>query len=399
MKIIHTADWHLGQTFYGYERSGEHRLFLDWLADTIRTHHADALLIAGDIFDSPNPSAESQRLFYDFIRKMCTACPETKIVATAGNHDSAARLEAPDPLLASFNVTVRGIVHRKVDGIIDYERMIIPLGNDTCCLAVPFLRQGDYPAAESHGEGIALLYSHLHSLASKRYSTIVAMGHLQATGSEISAGDRSERTTIGGLDCVSPNIFSNGFAYTALGHLHRAQRVSGRDNVRYAGAPLPMSFAERNNKQSVTLVTLENGNATIEKIPFEPPVRLVSIPDRPMPLADVIDAIARLPEGENNSSAPYLEIRVAVASPEPTLRKQIEDALENRAVRLARIEAVTERTENRHTVTMTYDELKKISPIEMATNAFRHRYGQEQLPQRMHDMLAEVIKEIGEDNI
>lgn len=399
MKIIHTADWHLGQTFYGYERSDEHRVFLDWLVDVIREQHADALLIAGDIFDSPNPSAESQRLFYDFIRRVCTASPETKIVATAGNHDSAARLEAPDPLLASFNVTVRGIVHRKVDGSIDYERMIVPLDDDTCCLAVPFLRQGDYPAADSHSEGTALLYNRLHSLTAERYRTIVAMGHLQATGSEISSGDRSERTTIGGLDCVSPDLFDDGFAYTALGHLHRAQRVSGRDNVRYSGAPLPMSFAERNNRQSVTLVTTTDGNTAIETIPFEPPVRLVSIPARPMPLADVIEAIGTLPEGESDSRSPYLEIRVAVTSPEPTLRKQIEDALENRAVRLARIEAVTGRIENAAPVAMTYDEFRNINPVDMATSAFRRRYGQMELPPRMHDMLTEVIKEIREENI
>ena len=81
------------------------------------------------------------------------------------------------------------------------------------------------------------------------------MGHLQATGSEISEDDRSERTVIGGLECVSPDAFDEAIAYTALGHLHRSQRVFHRENVRYSGTPMPMSFAERNNVGGVVMIT------------------------------------------------------------------------------------------------------------------------------------------------
>ncbi|MBR7133948.1 MAG: exonuclease subunit SbcD, partial [Bacteroidaceae bacterium] len=108
MKIIHTADWHLGQTFYGYERAYEHRIFLSWLAKQISDREIDALLISGDVFDNPNPSAEAQSMFYDFIKRLTTENPQLRIVITAGNHDSAARLEAPAPILEGFNVTIRG---------------------------------------------------------------------------------------------------------------------------------------------------------------------------------------------------------------------------------------------------------------------------------------------------
>jgi exonuclease SbcD len=130
MRIIHTADWHLGQTFYSFERASEHRVFLDWMASILKERDTDLLLIAGDVFDSPNPSAESQRMFYSFLTRVTTENPSLKVIITAGNHDSAARLEAPNPLLHSFNTNVSGIVHYK-NNEIDYERMIIPVDEIT----------------------------------------------------------------------------------------------------------------------------------------------------------------------------------------------------------------------------------------------------------------------------
>ncbi len=118
LKILHTADWHLGQTFYGYERHTEHTLFLDWLCHELSARQADVLLIAGDVFDSPNPSAASQQMFYRFLRRATEENPSLQVVVIAGNHDSAARLEAPDPLFKDMHVEVRGLVRRTSDGAI-----------------------------------------------------------------------------------------------------------------------------------------------------------------------------------------------------------------------------------------------------------------------------------------
>ena len=105
-----------------------------------------------------------------------------------------------------------------------------------------------------------MMYEKLYDLVPDKHLPVIAMGHLQATGSEISENDRSERTVIGGLECVSPDAFGSGITYTALRHLHRAQRVSGRENVRYAGAPIPMSFAEKNNRQGVVFIDRSEGD-------------------------------------------------------------------------------------------------------------------------------------------
>ena len=393
MKIIHTADWHLGQTFYGYERIHEHIYFLDWLCDTIKEREADVLLISGDVFDTSNPSAEAQRLFYAFLSKVTSQIPGLQIIITAGNHDSAARLEAPSPMLEQFNISVSGVVHY-TDGEIDYDRMIVPLDKGGCCLAVPFLRHNDYPAAESYSEGVAKLYSELYDRAcQKGFSPIIAMGHLQASGAEVSVGDSSEYATIGGMEGLDASFANEGIAYTALGHLHKAQRVARKENVRYSGSPLPMSFAERRNRQSVTEVILDGESFTYELLYFAAPVKLLTVPPTPQPVSDVVEALSALPDGEVESTSPFLEVRVLVTAVDPTLRQQIEDALTGKAVRLARIESTAAGSaEEIHAIRpMTFDDFKKKAPKELIQEIYI-RECSEEMPAHLMNLLDEVIK-------
>jgi len=392
MKLLHTADWHIGQTFFEYDRKSEHNLFLEWLKSQIQEHKIDVLLISGDIFDSPNPSAESQKMFYKFLKDVTAANPDLQIIIIAGNHDSAARLEAPNPLLEQMNITVRGIVKRTDDGEIDFNHLIVPLNKGGYCLIVPYSRQGDYPPADSYSQGVKAMYEKLFDIVKDKQLPIIAMGHLQATGSEISENDRSERTIIGGLECVSPDSFSSEIAYTALGHLHRGQQVSGRSNVRYAGSPLPMSFAEKNNKQGVILVDISDATS-ITRIEFDAPVKLLNIPKEPKPLSDVLKEIAQLPDGEIQQNSPYLEVKVLITEPEPSLRHQIEDALKNKSVRLARIAAVTPYREG-EVKAITYEELQTINPMDMAVDIFKRRFGGENMPDTMQNLLQSVIQEI-----
>ncbi|MDR0795703.1 MAG: exonuclease SbcCD subunit D C-terminal domain-containing protein [Tannerella sp.] len=392
IKLLHTADWHLGQTFFEYDRKGEHAQFLQWLREQIRIHEADVLLIAGDVFDSSNPSAESQRVFYTFIKDITAENPNLQVIIIAGNHDSAARLEAPNPLLEAMNVTVRGIVKRTDDGEIDFEHLRIPLNKGGTCLAVPYLRQGDYPESATYSEGVQAMYKILFERIEDKSQPIIAMGHLQATGSEISQNDRAERTIIGGLECISPEAFADSLSYVALGHLHRAQRVSGRENVRYAGAPLPMSFAEKNNKQGVTFVKITD-KTEIERLEFDPPVKLISLPKEPLPLSETLAELEKLPDGEINATSPFLEIKVRITEPEPSLRNQIEKALEGKAVRLARVEAIMVQNEGRERI-ISYEELQKINPLDMATDIFKRKYGGDDLPENLKGLLQSVIREI-----
>ena len=369
MKLIHTADWHIGQSFYGYNRDNEHQMFFEWLCAVIKREKADALLIAGDVFDSPNPPASAQRLFYHFLRKATEENPQLQIIIISGNHDG-----------------------------IDYSDLLVPIydkeGNILIwCMAVPYIRQGDYPPSDSYAEGVKNLYNAIYNEALKHAEhdqMIIAMGHLQATGSEISEDDQSERTVIGGLECISPEAFAPGISYTALGHLHKGQRVSKRENVRYAGSPLPMSFAEKNYKHGIEVIELEKIKIiNIHREIFDAPIPLQSIPETAEPIDKVLQAIDHIDPSSKN----YIEVLVSVDGPEPSLNYKIEQALENKQVRLTRIlrksTIISGSGEQR---IINYDEFKKISPIEMAKEAFLKKYGSE-MPTDIESLLKEAIEQ------
>lgn len=401
IRILHTADWHLGQTFFGYDRTNEHEHFLQWLAETIKANEIDALLVAGDVFDVSNPSAASQRLFYRFIRRVTAENPLLQLVVVAGNHDSAARLEAPLPLLQELRTEIKGVVRRR-EGQIDYDDLIVPLRNrqgavEVLCLAVPFLRQGDYPAVVTAGnpyaEGVRELYSCLLSRVWERRTegqSVVAMGHLQATGAEIAERDFSERTVIGGLECISPDAFTEQIAYTALGHIHKSQRVSGRESVRYAGSPLPMSFAEKHYRHGVVMVTLDEGWAVeIKKLEAPLLVPLLTVPAAGAASPDsVLAELRNLPEP--GGEAPYLEVKVLLDEPEPMLRQQIEEELANKQYRLSRIVSVYRTADP----TLVDEEatgvgLKEMSPLQIVQSTFERTY-QTEMPAELVGLFQEV---------
>lgn len=401
MKLLHTADWHIGQQFFGFDRQAEHLHFFDWLKKTIQKEQIDALLVAGDIFDSPNPSAQSQKMYYQFLWEVTSANPELQIVIIAGNHDSAGRLEAPNPLLEAMNIHVKGVVHKTSNDEIAYDELFVPLKKEgivqAWCIAVPYLRQGDYPSSESYSQGVIGMYDRLHKEIQPLKSPeqpIIFMGHLQATGSEVSADDRSERTIIGGLEVISPEVFDkDDIVYTALGHLHKAQRVSKRENVRYAGSPLPMSFSEKYYKQGVNLLELTDGQLSrLERISYEPLIKLISLPREPQPLVQVLEEIRQLEEGEVTPTSPYLEVKVLLTEPEPALFHQIEEALIGKAVRLATAKDYKVKSEHK-SKEITYEELKALTPQEMAEDVYLTKYGTE-MPEQLKTLFLSVIQEV-----
>lgn len=431
MKILHTADWHLGQTFYEYDRRTEHLHFLEWLKRQIKHRDVDLLLLAGDVFDGPNPSAESQRMYYHFLRQVTTDNPSLQIIIIAGNHDSAARLEAPNPLFDGMNITVRGVVKRDPEGEIDLAHLIVPIYKKESlpviskakasgkteeellpitmnrghiaafCLAVPYLRQGDYPPSENYSKGIQALYKELFDEIKEEGKPVIAMGHLQATGAELSENDRSERAVIGGLEGVAPEAFDRGIVYTALGHLHRLQRVSERENVRYAGAPIPMTFAEKRNRNGIVLVEIDEGKADMNEgrvnitrieVPLYAPLQ--SIPPMPEPLEGVMHAIFGLPDGAVTERSPYLEVKIKMTEPDTSYKYKIESALQGKAVRLARVVAVMPVLKSTGISAASYEELQSLHPLDVALDYYKRRYDEQEMPEGMKRLLEEVVKEV-----
>ena len=412
LKIIHTADWHLGQSFFGYDRQPEHTAFLKWLAETVADRQIDVLLIAGDVFDVANPSASAQRQFYHFLKEINLANPGLQVVVVAGNHDSAARLEAPNPLLEELGIAVVGVVKRNESGEIDFNSLLLPLRHrdgsvQAYCMAVPFLRQGDYPPTDQKDQntyvaGVERMYRGLYEFAMEKAGTelpLVAMGHLHVLGAELSDDDRSERVIMGGLESVTSDSFPRELAYTALGHIHKAQKVGGREEVRYSGSPLPMSFSETNYRHQVVLVTLEGRTpASIEPLIIPQTVALIRVPKVPVPPAQVLEALRALPDKLETDSAcalaPFLEVRVLLTEPAPGFRNEVEEVLTNKFVRLVSIvPSYPKQAGNTEERVLSIHDLQQIDPLDMIKRTYESKYANA-LPESLERLFREVEHEV-----
>ncbi|MDO7877502.1 exonuclease subunit SbcD [Hymenobacter sp. ASUV-10] len=279
MRVLHTADWHLGQHFLtGQERLTEQQLFLDWLLTAVQTYGVDALVIAGDVFDTTSPSHAAQELYYTFlVRMQATSCRD--IVVVGGNHDSPSLLNASRQLLRQLRIHVVGGVPT------DPGEQIISLPG-LAVAAVPFLRDRDIRLAvagetpderqlrirESIAGHYAALADHdaLRRLR-EQDRPVLATGHLYAAGGEAREG--AERDVhIGGLGLVGAEHFPAAFDYVALGHLHRPQVVGGRAHIRYSGSPVPLSFTEADDRQQVLLLDFAGAGTPPVITPLPVPV-------------------------------------------------------------------------------------------------------------------------------
>ncbi len=410
MQVLHTADWHIGQLFHGYDRSVEHQQFLDWLVNLLHVQKIDVLLISGDVFDTANPSAASLRMFYAFLNKATSVNPTLQIVVTAGNHDSASRLESPKPLLESANVQIVGTVERDANGKLDPAKLLVPLRSKTgdiraWCMAIPFLRMGDYPlikeAEDPYAAGIAQVYELVYQEArrvSEPDQPIIAMGHLHTRNAEVSDLDHSERLIMGGIECLSASSFPPDICYVALGHIHKAQRIGGMNHIRYSGSPLPMSFAELNYKHQVLVVHMEGPKLKeINAVEVPLSVGLKRLPPMHSPLNEVVEVLAQLPSKQPAlHQAPFIEVRVLLEGPEPSLRHQIENALADRHVRLAKIDV---RYLNRSSPAVPdaeeTKELNEVKPRDVFEKSFQEKYGINP-PQDLIELFDQVVQEASE---
>lgn len=408
MRLLHTSDWHLGQTLHNFDRLYEHQCFLDWLVDTLDDERIDVLLIAGDIFDNANPSSAAQRQLYRFLQRARSRVPQLQVVVIAGNHDSPGRLEAPTPLLEAYGTIVVGNVVRGRDGEVDLERLLVPLHDRdgqvaAWCLAVPFLRPGDVPRlrgidgdqdlaatpSDPYLQGTTLLYHQAYALARARATpgqAIVAMGHCHMVDGQ-SSTDSERRIVIGGSEALPSSMFDPGIAYAALGHLHLAQKVGGREHVRYCGSPLPLSFSEVGYQHQVLCIELDGNQASAVTPLFVPrAVALLRVPPKPAPLDDALAALEALELDPDlpPQAWPYLEVRVLLDGPEPGLRARIEAVLAGKPVRLAKIEPTRKQVAVDDTaLALSLDQLAQLQPDDIFRRLWRQKYGDEAPPEQI----------------
>jgi exonuclease SbcD len=410
MKILHTADWHLGQLFHEYDRTFEHQKFLDWLLETIKTEEIEVLLVSGDVFDVSNPAAASIKMFYTFLKNATQENPNLQVIITAGNHDSASRLEAPKPLLESSKIHIVGTVEKNSDGTINYDKLIIPLRNKsgeitTWCLAIPFLRMGDYPnisnALNPYSEGVSALYKDAFEFANENKTinqSIIAMGHLHTHHAEISDMDKTERLIMGGVECISATAFNSEIKYVALGHIHKAQKIGGKEHIRYCGSPLPMSFSERNYKHQVVVFELENEITNLKTLEIPVTIPLLRIPLKAEPLQDVLLKLHQLDDKNNFEIAPYLEIQVLLEEPEPALRHKIDEVLKFKNVKLARIQPHYPNKNQSSSESISQELLHELQPASVFVKSYQAKYSSE-VPDHLMHLFQQTLNEVNQNEL
>lgn len=281
MKIIHTSDWHLGQSFFTQSRKYEHQCFLLWLLELITREQIDALIVAGDIFDTGTPPSYAREMYNQFVVDIQQlGC---RLVVLGGNHDSVAMLNESKPLLARLNTYVIASTGLALD-----EQVVeLPTrdGNPGAILcAVPYIRPRDVlqsQAGESGtdkrqalGEAIKAHYASLYALAvAKRDAAggdlpIIATGHLTALG--VTKSESTRDIYIGTLEAFAADGFPPA-DYIALGHIHRPQVVAKSEHIRYSGSPICLSFDELNSRKQVVMVEFD-GAARESITPLDIPV-------------------------------------------------------------------------------------------------------------------------------
>jgi len=254
-KFIHTSDWHLGQNFYGYDRSEEQSDFLRQLADIVRGEQPDALLVSGDIFHTAAPSNAAVNLYVDGLLDIHKACPDMSIIVIAGNHDSASRLDSDKRLWQLARVSVLGSIGRDADGKADLDNHIIKVGDKGYVVAVPFAYPNSFPAvkdSEAHRDQRQRAYFQAlldHTAAQNQENLpVVMMAHLAVNNSDFTGHSMK-------MECVDIDELGQGYDYVALGHIHHPQSLNNR--VRYSGTPVPVSFDEM-SEHSVSIVEIDN---------------------------------------------------------------------------------------------------------------------------------------------
>ena len=335
LKILHTSDWHLGLSTGAVSRLEDQRLFLAWLTEKLRTEKVDVLVVAGDVFESMQPSAEAQKTYYRFLAGL-SASGVRDVVIVGGNHDSSSRLDAPREVLSALDVHVIGGLPTQGDSI---DSLIVPLrcreSNEVraVCLAVPFVHEyrlgvrttelDRAVVAEAFRERFTVLYQNLADRAEELYPgrPLIATGHLVLGDAQFES-HQNEIHQVGFIGGLPASVLDPRLTYAALGHLHHVGQVADGKGW-YSGSPLPISLTEDGHSRKVLLVDLtEAGEASVE--PIDVPVfrDLHTVEGTPEELEEALGAL--------ESSAPLpslLYVRARLEAPEAGLRARLAETL------------------------------------------------------------------------
>ena len=401
MRILHTSDWHLGQHFMGKSRQAEHQALIAWLLTEVEKQAVDAVLIAGDIFDSGTPPSYARELYSQLVVRLHEA--GVALLLLGGNHDSVATLDESRELLVRLGATV--VAAASADAAAQVVVLPQRNGQPGCIVcAIPFIRPRDVLQSQagqsaedkqlSLQTAIQAHYNSVFSAASARQAELasqlgrklplIATGHLTTVGASTSESVRE--IYVGALEAFPTTAFPPA-DYIALGHIHRPQKVGGLEHIRYCGSPLPLSFDEAKQQKEVLLVDLNaDGLQAVTALPVPRFQGLASINGNLATLAGPIGAAA----AEGTFERPtWLEVTVAEDDYLADLPARIEALTAGWPVEVLRIRrqrgnAVAS------LVTEALETLDELSPHEV----FARRLQQEELSDELQLVLNERYRSI-----
>ncbi len=348
MRILHTSDWHLGQHFMGRTRQAEHRAWCDWLVQTVIEQQADALIIAGDIFDTGTPPSYAREQYNRFVVQMQdSGC---QLVILAGNHDSVAMLNESKDLLAQLNTHVISSVAADLNQqVLQLKQRNGEIGAIVC--AIPYIRPRDVQRSQA-GQSAEEKQSDLQQAIAEHYAQlfakaealrdslnlsvpIIGTGHLTTVG--VSLTESVREIYVGSLTAFPTDAFP-AFDYLALGHIHRPQKVAGLEHIRYSGSPIALSFDEGRQQKQLLCVDLDsNGLQSVEVLPIPCFQRLLSLSGS---LAELEQQFAELAHELDQNAVTWLEIQVRADEYYSDLEERVSELCAQLPVEVLRVRRV-----------------------------------------------------------
>ena len=405
MRLLHTSDWHLGQHFMGKSRQAEHQALIDWLLVQVEAQAVDAVLLAGDIFDTGTPPSYARELYSQLVVRLHEA--GVALLLLGGNHDSPATLGESRELLARLGTTV---VAATDDDPATQVVMLAQRNGEPGCLvcAIPFVRPRDVlhsQAGQSAEDkqlslqaAIQAHYGAVFAAAGERQAAlaaapgpacgrrlpIIATGHLTTVGASTSESVRE--IYVGALEAFPTSAFPPA-AYIALGHIHRPQKVGGLEHIRYCGSPLALSFDEARQQKEMLLVELDaDGLTSVTALPVPCFQALVAVSGNLDTLRGAIGAAAAAGSRERPA---WLEVTVAEDDYLADLPARIEALTEGWPVEVLRIRKARGNAAARLTAEIR-ETLDELSPHDV----FARRLQQEELSADLQQALTDRYRSI-----
>jgi len=397
LRVLHTADWHLGRSLFQKNRHAEFEKFLGWMIETLDSQSIDVLLVAGDIFDTTTPSNSMQGLYYDFLVKVAqTNCKH--VVITSGNHDSPSLLDIPKELLKRMDIHVVGEMPDKIEEevIVLYDESKQP---QLIVCAVPYLRDRDIRKA-APGESIETKEANLRDGIRQHYAQVaqiaqakqkqlnatvpvVAMGHLFTAGGETVDGDGVRSLYVGTLAHVDSSIFPDCFDYVALGHLHVPQCVNQSETIRFSGSPIPMGFGEATQQKYVNIVQWNGPKPTVEMLPIPKFQQLQTL------LGDWQQIQLKLDELKATTESYWVDVTYEDTEIIANLKEKVDQLVKGSAVEVLKVTNKRISTEILQRENQT-ESLKDLKPIDV----FDRILANQQIPDEQKKNLRDAFLEL-----